>query len=147
LKIEMNRVDNAFHFKATGPSDFPIHIDAGEGVGGAGGGARPMELVAMALAGCSVIDFIIILKKQRQNLRDIRVDIDAERRKNRAPSPFEFIKMNFILAGELDPQKVAKALKLSVEKYCSVAEMVKSTAQIEYGFEIHENINKTDNGQ
>ena len=140
MNIQMNRLDDAFHFQAIGPSDIPIHIDAGEGVGGAGNGARPMELVAMGLAGCSAIDFILILKKQRQELKDIRINIEANRFENQTPSPFEHINLKFLLVGKLEEKKVAKALHLSIEKYCSVAEMVKSTAKIEYSFEILDSI-------
>lgn len=138
MKIELKRVDDAFHFEAIGPSDFPVHIDAGAGVGGHEQGARPMELVAMGLAGCTVIDFILILQKQRQVLKDIRITVDAERYKDQTPSPYEKIHLMFHLKGELDPNKVAKALALSVDKYCSVAEMLKSTATITYDFEIEE---------
>ena len=136
MKIELKRVDDAFHFKATGPSNVPVHIDAGEAVGGAGMGARPMELVAMGLAGCAVIDFILILKKQRQVLEDIRIEINAERYKNQTPAPFEHIHLKFLLTGELAPKKVEKALQLSIEKYCSVSEMLKSTTKIDYSYEI-----------
>ena len=140
MNIELKRLDDAFHFEAVGPSGAPVHIDAGEAVGGAGKGARPMELVAAGLAGCAVIDFILILKKQRQALEDIRIEIQAKRYKERTPAPFENINMKFILSGTLDPNKVEKALALSVEKYCSVAEMVKSTAKINYSFEIRDSI-------
>lgn len=136
MKIQMKRLDDAFHFEAIGPSDFPVHIDAGAGIGGAEEGARPMELVAMAVAGCSAFDFLLILKKQRQELQDIAINIEAKRFENQTPSPFENITLYFHLVGDLDEKKVAKALKLAVEKYCSVAEMVKSTAKIEYSFEI-----------
>jgi putative redox protein len=136
LKIELKRLDDAFHFKALGPSEFPVHIDAGAGIGGHEEGARPMELVAMGLAGCAAIDFILILKKQRQALHDIRITIDAERYKDQTPSPYEKIHLLFHLKGHLDPNKVSKALALSIDKYCSVAEMVKSTATITYDFEI-----------
>ncbi len=90
----------------------------------------------MGLAGCAVIDFILILKKQRQILEDIRITIDADRVKDRTPSPYEKIHMLFHLKGDLDPKKVDRALSLSIDKYCSVAEMVKSTAAITYDFKI-----------
>ena len=73
---------------------------------------------------------------RRQELQDIAINIEAKRFENQTPAPFENINLNFLLVGDLDEKKVAKALKLSIEKYCSVAEMVKSTAQIEYSFEI-----------
>lgn len=135
MQVELRRVDDAFHFEAVGASDVPVHIDAGSGVGGHEQGARPMEMVLMGLAGCSAIDFILILKKQRQELKDISIVVDAKR-KDSTPSPFEQVHMKFNLKGNLDPRKVEKALQLSVEKYCSVAEMLKSTATIEYSFEI-----------
>jgi putative redox protein len=140
MQIEIKRLDDAFHFEAIGPSAFPIHMDAAAEIGGHGQGARPMELVAMALAGCAVFDFILILKKQRQILDDIQILVETERIKDRTPSPYENIHLLFKLQGQLDPKKVEKALSLSIEKYCSVAEMVKSTAEITYSFEINERI-------
>jgi len=142
MNIELKRLDNAFHFEAVGPSGAAVHIDAGEAVGGSGQGARPMEMIAMGLAGCTVIDFILILKKQRQVLDDIRIKVTAKRYENQTPSPFEHIDMKFLLAGELDPPKVEKALKLAAEKYCSAAEMIKSTARIDYSFEIHDQLSE-----
>ncbi len=135
MRVDLQRVDNAFLFQALGTSGVPVHIDASVQVGGQEKGARPMELVLMGLASCSAIDFILILKKQRQQLDDISIRVDADR-KQATPSPFERIHMNFTLKGKLDPNKVEKALKLSVEKYCSAAEMIKSTARIEYTFDI-----------
>ena len=138
MRVDLQRVDNAFLFQALGASGVPVHIDASAQVGGQEKGARPMELVLMGLASCSAIDFILILKKQRQQLDDISIRVDADR-KQATPSPFERIHMNFTLKGKLDPNKVEKALKLSVEKYCSAAEMIKSTARIEYTFDIVDN--------
>ncbi len=137
MHVELQRMDDAFLFQALGASGVPVHIDASAKVGGHEKGARPMELLLMGLAGCTAIDFILILKKQRQQLDDIFIHVDGDR-KNATPSPFEDIRMTFKLKGQLDAKKVERALQLSVEKYCSAAEMLKSTARIQYSFEILE---------
>jgi len=136
MHIELNRINAPFHFEAFGPSQLAVDIDAAINIGGNEQGLRPMELIAMGLGGCAAIDFVYILKKQRQDLQNISVSINAKRIKNKSPSPFESIDLHFTLEGELDENKVERALALSIEKYCSAAEMVKSTAHITYSFTI-----------
>lgn len=95
-----------------------------------------MELIAMGLAGCAAIDFVHILNKQRQPLRGMTVSVNAERNDDKIPSPFESVDLHFTLERNLDQRKVEKALSLSIEKYCSAAVMIKSTAHISYSFAI-----------
>ncbi|RPH92796.1 MAG: OsmC family peroxiredoxin [Calditrichaeota bacterium] len=137
MQVELERIDDAFHFQALGASGVPVHIDAGESIGGRNQGARPMELVLMGLATCGAFDFMLMLKKQRQHLEKIAIRVDGDRREG-TPSPFASIHLHFTLQGRLEAHKVQRALSLSFEKYCSVAEMVKSTAQITFSFEIDE---------
>ena len=136
MQIELKRTNAPFHFEAKGPSRLPVQIDAATHIGGNEQGLRPMELIAMGLAGCAAIDFVHILNKQRQPLRCISVSVNAERKDGKIPSPFESVDLHFILEGDLDERKVEKALSLSIEKYCSAAEMIKSTAHISYSFAI-----------
>ncbi len=139
MKIELNRVDNDFHFRAKGSSDVPVNIDAAESIGGHNQGARPMELLLMGIGGCSAIDIISILKKQKQQIDDFQIEIDAEREKDKVPSLFEYINVVFKLTGKLDHSKVERAVNLSMEKYCSVAAIIEKTVEIKYSFEISEN--------
>ena len=81
MKIELNRVNDASHYEATAPSSsVKVNIDGPESIGGEGKGVRPMELVLIALGSCSVFDLNEILKKQRQEIEDIQVEVEGKRR-------------------------------------------------------------------
>lgn len=138
MKVELNRVDDAFHFQAKGASEIVVNIDAAEAIGGKNQGARPMELLLMGLGGCTSIDVILILKKQRQALEDIRLVIEGDREKIEGTemSPFRKINIHFILKGDLDAKKVEKAIELSMEKYCSATAQLSCSAQITHTYEL-----------
>jgi putative redox protein len=136
MKVELKRVDGDFHFEALGAANVPVSIDAAAGIGGQNAGARPMELLLMAMGSCSAIDVILILKKQKQKLKDVRIQIEGNRAEGQIPAVFTKINMHFILSGTISPQKVERAIALSVEKYCSVTAMLCKTAEISYSYEI-----------
>lgn len=127
MEVLLNRLDQDFHFEAKGSSPIPVHIDAAEGIGGHNAGARPMELLLMGLGGCTAIDVILILKKQRQVIEDfqIRVSGDREKIEGTEKTPFRQINIQFELKGQIDGSKALKAIQMSMDKYCS------ATAQLE----------------
>lgn len=135
VKIEIKRLNDAYHMEATNESGAILHMDASPDMGGQNKGMRPMQIMLTALGGCSVIDVISILKKQKQDLKDIQVSVTGER-ENVAPSPYTTANVHFRLYGNLDSDKVSKAVTLSVEKYCSVAESLKPQTKITHSFEI-----------
>lgn len=120
MKINLKRVNQAFHFEAETKDKITVNIDANPIIGGEGKGARPMELVLMGLGGCASIDLGLILKKQRQKLIDYQVEVAAIRDETPAKA-FESINIHFNLTGDLDAEKVEKAIELTLTKYCSVA--------------------------
>ena len=138
MQVELNRVDGDFHFAATGSDKVAVHIDAAANVGGTHLGARPMELILMGLGGCSAIDILLILKKARQLVHDLRIVVEGQREVDAHPSPFLKIHIKFIFKGKLKPEKVEHAIRLSMEKYCSVTTMLEKTAEITWGYEIVE---------
>jgi len=132
MKIELNRIDNDYNFEAHGSSPVSVMIDGSEKIGGHNAGARPMELLLMGLGGCSAIDIISILKKQKQKIANYKIKIDAQRFEGQIPSIFKKIEVLYILSGEIEKSKLERAIKLSIEKYCSVSKILKSTTAIEY---------------
>lgn len=136
MQVELNRIDNDFHFSATGSTGIPVHIDAALKIGGHNAGARPMELILMGLAGCSAIDIILILKKQRQVVNDFKILVDGKRRDGKIPDVFEKINLHFILSGTVREDKLARAIDLSMNKYCSVTAMLRPKVEITTSFEI-----------
>ncbi|MFN3870761.1 MAG: OsmC family protein [Aquificaceae bacterium] len=99
-------------------------------------GHRPMELLLIALAGCSGVDISHILRKKRQDVRDIEV-IATGIRKDEHPRVYESIKLLYRVYGKNIKEKaVEEALRLSLGKYCSVYAMLNKACKIEMSFEV-----------
>lgn len=115
-----------------------VHMDNSPDEGGSKLGVRPMQMMLMALGGCSTIDIIGILNKQHQKIDDLSVEVNAEREKDKVPSLFETIVASFYFKGDLDPGKVKRAVDLSMGKYCSVSKTLEKTADIRYEIFLNE---------
>ncbi|WP_254090222.1 OsmC family protein [Dawidia soli] len=138
IKIEVNRLNDAYHMEAVNEQGNRVEMDGSPDIGGGNNGMRPMQMLLAAMGGCSGIDVISVLKKQRQDLRDIKITITGEREKDAVPSLYTEVHAHFRLYGNIDPQKAEKAVSLSVEKYCSVARTLEKNAKITYSFEVLE---------
>lgn len=138
MKVTLKRVDEDFYFEGLGTSKVPIHIDGSKEIGGNNSGARPMELILMGLGSCGAMDIVSILKKQKQDLKDFKILIDANRDSDNIPSVFTDIKIEFQFYGKLDSKKVKKAVNISMGKYCSVSAMLEKAVNISYSFNIIE---------
>ncbi len=138
MKVELTRVDDAFHLTAKGSSDVLTHIDASENIGGHNAGSRPMELLLMGLGGCTSIDVILVLQKQKQVIEDYKVIVEGEREKIEGTemTPFRKINVHFQLKGDIDPKRLERAIKLSMEKYCSATAQLSPSAEITHSYEI-----------
>ena len=136
MKIEVTRLNESYHFRAANEEGSTLDMDASAGIGGQNQGMRPMQVLLAGLGGCSSIDVISILNKQKQPVRDLRVTIDGERAADQVPSLFTRIHVHFALTGNLDEEKVRKAIELSLDKYCSVAKTLEKTAVITHSFTI-----------
>ena len=100
--------------------------------------ATPLELLLMSVAACTAVDVISILEKKRQDVVDYKVEVEALRR-DEFPRGFTSFRVNHIVHGRsVSEDAVAQAVKLSDEKYCSVAYNIRPGAEIETVFEIHE---------
>ena len=137
MKVELQRKNEAVHFEAKGSAtDIAVKIDGSPEIGGEGLGVRPMELVLMALGSCSSLDLLNILKKQRQPVEDLQMEVTATRA-DAIPAVFKTIHLTFKFKGSLDQQKVEKATELAVKKYCSVHDMLAAGGvDITYSVEI-----------
>jgi len=110
-----------------------------------GTGSKPIELVAVALAGCTAFDVINILRKKRQQVTGYEVRVEAEQ-VDEPPQVFNRVRIRHLIRGyDVDPGAVEAAIRLSEEKYCSVGAMVRKTAEFETTYEIaRENVAETD---
>jgi putative redox protein len=123
-------------FEAETDSGHKLLMDGSPEVGGQNLGARPMETVLAGTGACSAIDVILILKKARQQVTDCYVDVEAERATT-DPKVFTRIHFHFVVTGKgLDPTKVARAISLSADVYCSASAMLAKTANITHDFEL-----------
>ena len=136
MKIEINRLNDGYWMEAINEGGNKMHMDASPDIGGTDHGFRPMQLLLTALGGCSAIDLISILKKQKQELEDITITVTGDREKDTVPSLFREVHVHFSLYGNLEEDKVKKAVSLAVEKYCSVAKTLEKTATVTHSFEI-----------
>jgi putative redox protein len=126
------------HMSFVGESDsgHSVVMDGAPDAGGRNLGVRPLEMLLLGLGGCTAFDVVSILHKSRQQLVDCEVEIEAERAES-IPKVFTRIHLHFIVSGrDLDQGKVAKAIDLSADKYCSASRMLEKTAAITHDFEI-----------
>lgn len=120
-RIEINRMDDDYAFEATDTNGHSLRMDAAEAIGGYNTGIRPMQTLLAGLGGCSGVDIVSILKKQRQKIEKFTMVINGEREAGKEPSLWKYIHIQFQFKGLVDAEKANKACALSLEKYCSVA--------------------------
>jgi len=100
-----------------------------------GPGSKPSDLLPISLAACTVYDVVTILRKQRQDLRGLEVEIDSEQ-DAAPPWTFRAIHMHFVLSGEVDDRKAARAIALSESKSCSVAATLRPVVRLTHSHEV-----------
>jgi putative redox protein len=137
MNLSVNWVDGML-MVGKSHSGHSITMDGPIEIGGENLGVRPMEMLLLGVAGCTMIDVVTTLKKMRQDLSHCETRISAERA-NEHPKVFTDIHIQFIVKGkDLDSKKVGKAITLSAEKYCSASIMLGKTAKITHDFEVLE---------
>lgn len=137
MDIELVRKSGKFNFEAQNSAGFTVELDAKAEIGGTGLGFRPMEMLLVGLGGCSGIDIVNMLTKQKEPLEDIKIKIHASRRDEEIPSIFKEITIHFELTGDLNSEKVERTLALTFDKYCSVGKILGHSATINYSYTIH----------
>ena len=125
INIELNRVQGDFGFEARDANGHMVRMDSSPESGGENFGVRPMQMLLMGLGGCSGIDIVSILKKQRQQIDGFKMHIEGEREPGKEPSLWKTANIIFELTGKIDIEKAKRACELSMDKYCSVAATLK----------------------
>jgi putative redox protein len=123
--IDLRRKKGDFGFEATDANGHVIQLDTSDETGGINFGFRPMQSLLAGLGGCSGIDIISILKKQRIIVEDFSMKIKGEREKGKEPSLWESAHIDFEFTGNIEKEKAERACALSITKYCSVAETLR----------------------
>ena len=125
IEVNLKRVQGDFGFEATDANGHMVRMDSSVETGGENFGVRPMQMLPMGLGGCSAIDIVMILKKQRQEVKDFSINISGKREIGKEATLWESAKITFILTGAIELEKAERACELSINKYCSVAETLK----------------------
>ena len=138
MEINLIRKSGKFNFEAENAGGFKVELDAKAEIGGEGKGFRPMEMLLIGLGGCSGIDMVNVLSKQKEPLDDLKINIKATRKDQEMPPIFDVINIHFDLYGALSLQKVERALALTFEKYCSVSNILGRSATLNFTYTIHQ---------
>ena len=138
MKARVKWVEEAT-FLAESGSGHAVVMDGPPDHGGRNLGVRPMEMLLLGMGGCTAFDVMLILKRSRQPVDDCEVELSAERAEEE-PKVFTRIHVHFIVSGRgLDEKRVARAVSLSAEKYCSASIMLdRAGVQISHDYEIRE---------
>jgi putative redox protein len=137
MQATVKWVDGVMFVGSSG-SGHSVVMDGAAEAGGRNLGIRPMEMLLLGMGGCSSYDVVNILKKARADLVDCSVELTAERADD-APMVMTRIHAHYIVKGrDLKPATVERAIKLSVDKYCSASIMLGKTADITHDYEIIE---------
>ncbi|MDX1760709.1 MAG: OsmC family protein [Christiangramia sp.] len=135
MKISLKRINDNYLFETVNERGNIVLLD--NKTDDEPKGSSPMDLILRGIAGCSSIDVVMILRKQNHELDDLRVEVDGYREDGAIPNVFKKIQLDFILEGNVPPAKVKRAVKLSMDKYCSVSKMLEKAAEISYSITLN----------
>ena len=128
--INLKRIDDDYQFVTTDEAGQTITMDIPLDQGGHGNGVRPMQALLSALGGCSGVDVVMILKKQKETIEIFEMVIHGERQVGKEPALWETIHIVFKLKGTMTLERAEKACALSMDKYCSVAATLRAAGAI-----------------
>lgn len=136
MAITVQKLDEDLHFEAENENGGKLRMDGNDTIGGLEGGLSPLQLLLAGIGSCSSVDVLNILAKQRQEVNDFKVEVNADKQSVDSHSEYKTINLKFILTGDLDEKKVERAIELSIDKYCSVSKALEKGSEINYTYEI-----------
>ncbi len=135
IKAKMSWVEGD-RFEGTGAFGNTITIDTPKSVGGTEQGFKPTELLLWGIAGCTGIDVVRILRKQRQEISSLDIEVIGHHQ-DEHPKPFHTIEVRYVARGkQINEKKLAKAIELSEEKYCMVSQTVARETKVVTSYEV-----------
>jgi len=119
-------------------SGFPVQMDADSLQGGTDNGVRPMEMIALGLAGCAAMDILSIMRKKRQDVTEFEVKVDAPR-SSEYPKVFTSAVITYVITGRnIDESAVLRSIELTATKYCPAQIMLAQAFPMDLQYEIYE---------
>ena len=122
-------------FRGSGASGHDVVMDASRGVGGEDTAARPVEVLLCALGGCTGMDVVSILRKMNTEPTGMRIEINDDRAPE-YPKVITALHLTYVIEGDVPEKNVAKAIDLSLTKYCPITNTLASVARITYEFRV-----------
>lgn len=132
MLINIKRIDSDFLMEAVNETGNTLLMDGSESIGGHHKGFRPMQMMLAAVGGCSAIDIISILKKQKQEIESFEVAVEGDKQSVDSYSVYKTIDIHFKITGKVDKEKAERAAKLSHDKYCSVSKALEYSSEIRF---------------
>lgn len=136
MKVYLKRINDAVRFEARNERGHTIHIEGSPNIGGEDSAPSPTELLLMSQAGCTAIDIVELLKKMRQPVDHLEIEVNGERAADQIPKIFTTIHLHYTIYGNVKPEKAEQAITMSITKYCTVSKMIDKVATITHSFEI-----------
>ncbi|MDA0794537.1 MAG: OsmC family protein [Bacteroidetes bacterium] len=132
MGVVLERINEDYLFEVSNSNGHKVLLDNKSKTSGEVQGVSPMELLLMGVAGCSAIDIVSILKKQKINPTVLKMEVKGLRKADEVPSLFYQIDILIHLEGDFSPEKAKRAAQLSYDKYCSVSKTLEPTAKINH---------------
>ena len=132
MQVSLERINEDYLFEVTNQQGMSVRLDNRSKTSGEVQGVSPMELLLMGVAGCSSIDIVAILNKQKINPKVLKMEVHGHRHENEVPALFYQIDITIYLEGDLSAEKAKRAAQLSFDKYCSVSKTLEPTAKINH---------------
>jgi putative redox protein len=129
MSLKLNLIEEPFVFEVKNEDGAICLIDGSPEIGGKNKGLRPMQLLASSIAGCASIDILLILRKQKIELTHFSIEIESKRA-DAVPAIYEEINLIFTVNKEVNKEKLERAIKLTLEKYCSVSSSLKEEINV-----------------
>ena len=130
MEVSLERINEDYLFEVSNPNGHKVLLDNKSKTSGEVQGVSPMELLLMGVAGCSAIDIVAILNKQKINLKVLKMDVKGHRNADELPALFYQIDIIIYLEGDFSAEKAKRAAQLSYDKYCSVSKTLEPTSEI-----------------
>ena len=138
VRVKLSKQAEDFHFVAKNEAGHSVHIDDATAYDdGTGSGVGPMQMLAMALGGCSGVDVMMILKKGKCDVRRFDISVTGEKPDGVSPSVYHELRVVYDVEGDLQRSRVERAIRLSLEKYCSVAATLGRSARIRFDYVVN----------
>jgi putative redox protein len=136
MRIKLKLLDAGVLFEAETARGHRVRVEGARELGGTDSAPSPMEYLLISQMGCTAIDITEMLRKMRQPLVHLAMDAEAQRAEDQVPRVFNHIHLHYVLYGAVSPEKAARAIDMSVNRYCTVSKMIDRVARITTSFEI-----------